>query len=195
MHPDNPYAAPQTVDSRRPLPVAESLDARMLFPEWDTARVTRLADYGHALRQMTNLCTGIVALLTIGFSAAWLRAGSAELQRMVLLYGTLLVAPFALRVWWGMQRASWMRPWGMFFDGVASVLIVFAVFWGFWATIAGQIHVGLLILVLGLGGFLLLHTAASFLAHVHAHQLFGPDRIALQDLAREADYRRRHGIG
>ncbi len=60
MPDDNPYAAPQTVDSRRPLPLAETQDARQLFPEWDTARVTRLADYGRALQQMTQLCLGVL---------------------------------------------------------------------------------------------------------------------------------------
>jgi len=195
MPDDNPYAAPQTVDSRRPLPLAEAQDARQLFPEWDTPRVTRLADYGRALQQLTHLCLGVLVFMAVGLVASWVRADSPERRQLVLLYGSLILAPLALRAWWGMNRAGWMRPCGLVFDSVASVLIVFGVLWGIWATFAGQIHFGLLILVLGLGGFLLLHTAASFLAHLHAHELFGPAQLHLADLGREADYRRRHGIG
>ncbi len=51
-----------------------------------------------------------------------------------------------------------VRP-GFRFDRVG--LIGFAVLWGIWATFAGRFFL-LLILMLGLGGFLLLHTAASF---------------------------------
>lgn len=196
MPDDNPYAAPQTIGQpRAPLPVAESLDARQLFPEWDTSRVTRLADYGHALRQMTNLCLGVLGIFAMGMTASWLRAENADKRQLIVLYTALGLGPVALRVWWGTHRAGWMRHCGMFFDCVASVLIVFALLWGIWACFRGQIHFGLVIPMLGLGGFLLLHTAASFLAHLHAREIFGPEQLHLDDLAREADYRRRHGIG
>jgi hypothetical protein len=201
MPDDNPYAAPQTIGSPRPpLSLAEARDARQLFPEWDTPRVTRLAGYGRALQQMTQLCLGVLIFLGLGLSASWMRAETPERRQLVLLYGTLILVPLALRVWWGIHRAAWMRPCGLFFDALASVLIVFALGWGIWACFRGDIHFGLAVPMLGLAGFLLLHTAASFLAHLQARELFGHDheghdQVRLADLGREADYRRRHGIG
>lgn len=196
MPDDNPYASPQTIGSPlEPVPTALSAEGRQMFPDWDTARVTRLADFGRAIVQMTNLCLGIFGIMTIGLTASWLRADSLMARQMIALAALLILASLALRVWWGNHRAGWMRHCGMFFDCLASVGIVMFVLWGILLCFRGQIHVGLLIPMLGLGGFFLLHTAASFLAHLHARELFGPDRLRLDDLGRESDYRRRHGIG
>jgi hypothetical protein len=196
MPDDNPYAAPQTIGSPLvPVPTAQTVDGRQLFPEWDTARVTRLADFGRAIVQMTNLCLAFGAFMAIGLTASWMRADSLETRQMILLLAALIVGPLALRGWWGYHRAGWMQQASLLFDCLASCLIVFGVLWGILLCFRGQIHFGLLIPMLGLGGFLLLHSAASFLAHLHARELFGPDRLRLDDLGRESDYRRRHGIG
>ncbi len=201
MNRDNPYAAPQTIGSPlAPLPTALSVDGRQMFPEWDTARVTRLADYGRAIVQMTNICLAILAIMAIGLTASWFHAELPERRQVVLIKGTLLLAPLALRVWWGYHRAGWMPHCSMFFDCMTSIAIVMLVLWGILLCFRGQVHWGLLIPMLGLGGLLLLHSAASFLAHLHARELFDSklferDRLRLDDLGRESDYRRRYGIG
>ncbi len=190
MNPDNPYAAPQTIDSPG-LPVAQEA-GRQRFPDWDTARVTRLADYGHAIQQMTSLCLGLLVFAAIGFTAAYWQFIN---RQQILLIAGLVLSPLALRVWWGFERASWMRQCGMFFDCLAMVGIGFTVLRGILLGLRGELPVGIVICVLGLGGFFLLHAASSFLAHLHARELFGPARIRQHDLVMEADYRRRYGIG
>lgn len=195
MPDDNPYAPPQTIGSRaEQLPLAQD-GGRQRFPEWDTAYVTRLADYGHAIQQLTSLCLGLLVFLVLGFVASYLRATSPEIQERILLFAGLLLTPLALRVWWGFHRAGWMRHCSMVFDCLATVLLGMLVLWSLLLLWRDEIHVVLSICVLGFGSFLAIHAASSFLAHVHARELFGPDRIRQDDLSNEADYRRRHGIG
>ena len=195
MPDENPYAAPQTIGSKaESLPLAQD-QGRQRFPDWDTARVTRLADYGHAIHQVTSLCLGILVFFALGLGASFWRANRIEDRAQILLLVGLILGPLALRVWWGFHRAGWMRHCGTFFDCLAAVAIIMLVLWGILQGFRGQIHVGLVICMLGLGGFLLLHLSASFLAHLHARELFGRNRVRQNDLVVEADYRRRYGIG
>jgi hypothetical protein len=83
----------------------------------------------------------------------------------------------------------------MFFDCLAGVVIVLLALWGILQGLRGQIEIGLVLTILAMGGVLWLNSAASFLAHLHARELFGPERVRQNDLVEEADYRRRYGIG
>ena len=195
MNPDNPYAAPQTIDAPSELPPLAQDGGRQRFPDWDTARVTRLADYSSAIQQMTSLVLGILVFFGLGLGASFWRANQIPDREQILIIAGLLLGPLALRVWWGMRRAGWMRYGGMFFDGLTAVAVVLLVLWGILHSFREEMSLGVLFGVLGLGGILLLHAASSFLAQLHARELFGPDRIGFDDLVTEADYRRRYGIG
>jgi hypothetical protein len=99
MFDDNPYAAPQTIGSKADTLSLAQDHGRQRFPDWDTARVTRLADYSHSIQQLTNLSLGFLFLSALGLGASFSHANRLEDRQQILLIMVLILGPLALRVW------------------------------------------------------------------------------------------------
>lgn len=189
MNPDNPYAAPQTVELRATseLPVAE-VWGRNLFPELDTQQLRRLADYSHTMQLMTRLW-----FIPLGISCLLMsNVDSLPVTAKVILF--LIVPMIGLRIVGGQTRGRFMRYYTAFLDALLALGLLLGIVAGFVTMPSGG---SLLLFVPAtiVMGFLAIIGFTSFMAHRFAPELFGSQRYLHRELTQEVDYRQQHGIG
>jgi hypothetical protein len=192
MNPDNPYAAPQTIEppfaADEPLPVA-TLIGRQRYPELDTVTLLRLVKLSKALEAATVLwmfpllgCVGPGLMFLLFGRWGW-RLGSAVL--LVLSVGVL-------RLYVGSARKPAHRMIMRWADGLFLAVMITGMAWcvaSFWE--APEL---VLFVLLVLGSFALL-LAQSIRATFYAQALFGPTSYYVHwQLVTEAEHRRTHGI-
>jgi RsiW-degrading membrane proteinase PrsW (M82 family) len=186
MNPDNPYAAPQTLEPRLAdgFPVAE-LAARNLFPELSTVDLRRLAAQSQAIDNMSMVWGVVTVFAGVAFSIfpTW--------------YWLLLAPVAATRTWTGNRRTPGFWKMNLILDSVVALCLIGIILLGCIALASSLIMLSAvdLPMVVFLGGPLVLCAVfASFSARAHyvAKVLYG--HYPHQALIAEVGFRKKHRI-
>lgn len=192
MNPDNPYAAPQTIEPQFaadvPLPVA-TLVGRQRYPELDTVTLLRLMKLSKALEAATvlwmfplmgSLGPGLLMGLLGRFH--WWYSGA-----VLVILGLSVV-----RLYVGAARKTAHRLVMRWVDGLFILVLVAGAGLGLAAFWEAPELILFFLLVLGAFAFLL---ARSIRATFYAQALFGPTSYYVHwKLVTEAEYRQANQI-
>lgn len=194
MNPDNPYAAPQTIN--RPLPVAEEHQTeRRLYPELNTVELERLWKSSRAMFVINSVYGVIVGLLIMGLTLSLIRLGeSSEHRRFVMLMIFGIVLPLGIRTWWGSERRSWMRYPALVFDGFVASGVSLGTLFLAWMTWVDKVHIILIGISAIFGGLLALGAFQSFFANKNSPEIFVNPSYSYQLLDQELSYRDQYDI-
>lgn len=195
MPPDNPYAAPQTLEPRLPSAVEPSVPpARLKLAAWDTARLKELWQASRVIQDMQTIwlimclmmpVIGLIFSLSFG-----LYEFSFDFTRGCMALS--LVALTFTRFGTGFSRSTFARVFALAMDGLLALFCALVTV-GCIAAIMDQPAI-VVILIFFLPIFLLIGYSAfySLRALWQAPELFGPQRLAHEDLDAEIKYREQH---
>jgi hypothetical protein len=182
MSPDNPYAAPQTIDHATPwaeaLPMAVGSERR-LYPEISTARLQRLANWSVAIESMSMIWGVVVFFAALAFCM------SLGMNRWAWFWGLLMLLA-GLRVWGDYRRAPRYWAYNLLLDLLFLGVFVFALIGLARVELLALLVVGVPTLAFGL------IAVASVLAHCRARSLYG--QYTQRDLLSELRYRKQNRI-
>jgi hypothetical protein len=191
MNPDNPYAAPQTIELRFPTArlATESVAKRNLFPEISTSQLARLGNYSHSIH-IASIWWGVpfFVFIVVGLGALF-----AEIWQLFFL-GFLGFAFAGTRIYFGESRQFKQRPLIILMDGLYFLAIFVAIVFLAKEFLIQPAFGGDYIVAAVLLALLSIIPLASVLATFHARKLFGPRRFLHRDLSQEMDYRKLHRI-
>ena len=198
MNPDNPYAAPQTLETIANkavgLPLAEEQPdpfMRLRFAEIDTPSLTRIEAASRAIRRMTVVWTLGVAVLLIGFIVVTMSGGAFGPIWLSIIAGIVVLT---FRVLAGVERGSSQRYYSLLVDFASCLAILYSFYheWIQWAH--GRPFPTELPYSAVMALVLLSFPVTSVLAHWRYGRLFGDEQLMHEELARELAHRRRYRI-
>ena len=202
MNPENPYAAPQTIEPLQvaaPLPVAEAQGdptQRRLFPDWDTARLTMLWNRSRAILDMQVvwlvMCF-VVPVVGFVFSMSIVVYGMGFDPPRVLIALCCTVLTFT-RFGIGFNRTANVRAFALLMDVLLGLLCLLTIVVGIALALANPDAGLLLVIVLPIVAILTFQTVRSLRSMLYAPELFGHQRMEHQQLREELVYRREHQI-
>jgi hypothetical protein len=202
MPDDNPYAAPQTLEPQQAtplLPVAEGQNdppQRRKFVEWDTARLKKLWQASCLIKDMQGIWLVVCLMMPIiaFFFSLSIAVYDLSFDPTRASIGLGLVALTFTRFGTGYIRTSLGRVFAMVMDGLLG-LICLLVTLAFLAAILTWQGIALaaifFIPIIPLIGY---YAACSLRALWQAPELFGPQRLAHDDLEAEVRCREQHQL-
>jgi len=199
MNPDNPYAAPQTVEPRldlSALPIADLQQPggqRRRYPELSTAELQRLFDQSQKLEAMflVWLALWFATVVFVGSQFLHTSASSATPKWLGWILIAVVTARFVCCIW----RTKLGRWYMLVVDAVLSVGSVVG-----WALPATKIAVFSADELFKVGVMGLIALTVALLAYrscqtlVKARELFYPSCVQHDDLMRELSYRKEQRI-
>jgi hypothetical protein len=203
MNPDNPYAAPQTVETPQsvaPLPVAKSRGElpgrRRQFYDWDTARLMALLERSQAIDDMQSgwlvMCF-VIPIMAFVFALS-IAVYEIYFDQTRGIIGLCAVCLTFTRFATGFARTRFNRIINMVMDALlglsCATLLV-----GFSAALFTEPGGALVMLfVIPITTMIGLQALRSIRATLAAPELFGPERITHDALVDEVAYRKQHNI-
>ena len=198
MNPDNPYAAPQTLEliasTAIALPVAKERSlphVRILFPDISTLALARIEAASRAIRRMTVVWTLGLALLIIGLIMTTLSGGAFGPDWLLLVAGIIALA---FRISAGVERGESERYYSLLVDLAPCLLLLYVVCselisWPEGRPIPGDAPLTALFILA-----LLYMPVTSVMAHCRNACLFGDQKFLHDNLALELAHRRKNRI-
>lgn len=199
MNPDNPYAAPQTLQPQQnatPLPVAEGLGdpaRQRMFVEWDTVRLTALWERSRAIYDMQALwllMCFVMPVLAFFFSLSF-AVYDFYFDTTRGIIAVCCVALTFIRFGTGYARTRFGRVLALAMDPILGLFSVVLAVVIIAALFAGG---ALLVFFLPIAILISMQTVRSLRAMIQAPELFGPVRLRHQDLCDEVEQREKHEI-
>lgn len=181
MNPDNPYAAPQTIDLRTPcdVPVAEHA-GRNLFPDVSTSELSRLALHSKAIDAMS-----LIWAIGFIFSVSGLYLGHQ--------WYWLVAIPLAgMRMWTGNSRPFEFWTYNLIMDVIVTLVLLGVIVIGVVKLSDPQSQLPPIV-ALGLPVVIVFIFALfSVVAHLSGKVLYG--NYPHRDLIAEVAYRKRNRV-
>ncbi len=202
MNPDNPYAAPQTIDSQ-PASAHLLLEDRAadsplpLFAEWDTARLQTLLDRSNAIKDTQ------VVWLVMCFVYPFL---GGFLFFVLIFSRSDLWASFGGYFWWisivltfvrfgtGFARSEHGRRLALVMDGLLGLGCLAIVAICIVGTILEPREAIITVSVIPIVSLVIFQIERSLRAMWLAPELFGPAQIRHQDLLEEFEFRKQQQL-
>jgi len=205
MNPDNPYAAPQTLEPQldlMALPFAELQQPggqRRRFPDQSTAQLQRLFEKSQPLEAMLLVWLTLWFVTVAFLGALFLRASSSDSHKWL---GWILAATVTVRMLCSFMRTKLGRWYMLVVDAaliVANAVLIVGCVTGSGVLLAQQVdftasHLFKLACVVLITLTLILLAYRSYKTLLQARELFQPVCIQHDDLVRELHYRHDHGI-
>jgi hypothetical protein len=195
MSDDNPYAAPQTLETRAALPVAQPAaanHARRMFSHLSTKELAWLTSASRAIQRMT-IISGLLFAIALSLSLVRIMERTSLI---ILMEFTALCGLLGLRIYAGVVRGRVLRYFSLLIDLSISVVSIYfmadamLVFRDDPSALTQFLRVGISFFLINLA----MLPCLSVYAQVRYPQLFGEQRYPHEDLLQELKFRRLHQI-